>query len=135
MSVSLKNKGIGFYLEAVAAILAIVTLVLGVNGKALTNNANIGIDVIIVVAIGVACAIAGFFVDFDFWTLLPAVCFFVAFGMIISGGAAVIVDKINNISFVGGDFTQVVTYLILLGVSSLLCIVACFFGRKRKTQE
>lgn len=136
MLTRLKRKGIGFYLELVAAVLAIVTLILGLNGQALLNNTNFGVEMIVVVVLGAVLAIASLFLDFNFWGLLPAVCYFVAFGLVINGGAAVIMDKINNVVYSGGNFDSVVLYLGLLGAACLLSIVACFSGtvNQRKVQ-
>lgn len=124
--IKLRKPNISFYLQLLGAILAVVTLILGLDGGALSQNRNFGIEMIAVVALFFVTAIAPIVVRLKFWALVPAVCSFVAFGLAISGGAAVIVDKINNISFVGGNFTMVVTFLILLGISCILSIAACF---------
>lgn len=128
----LKTKKVGFYLELVAAMFAVVTLILGLNGHALLNNENFGAEMIVVVVLGAVFAIAAFFVQFRFWGLLPAVCFFIAFGFVINGGAAVIMDRINNVVYSGGDFNSVVTYLAMLGIASILSVAACFFGTVKK---
>lgn len=127
----LKNKSIGCYLELLAAVLAIVTVIMGATGNALLNNASFDAFMIVIMSLGAVLAIAGFFVKFDFWLLLPAICFFIGFGMIVNGGAAVIMDKINNVVYSGGNFNAVVSYLIMMGVSCILSIVACFMKSKR----
>ena len=53
------------------------------------------------------------------------------FGMIINEGLPVIVDKINDISFQGGNFPLVMTYVIMSFAACLLSIIACFL-KKRK---
>lgn len=129
----IKDKSVGFYLEVVAAVLLIVTLIMGSNGGPLLNNTNFGGDMIAVVVICAVLAVAPFFHKFRFWGLLPAVCSFVALGIVVNDGAAVIMDRINNVVYSGGNFDSVLTFLILTGVACILCIAACFIGTERKS--
>ena len=52
---------------------------------------------------------------------------------LIPGGAAVIMDRINNVVYSGGNFDSVVTLFILTAAACLLCIVACFMGTERRS--
>ena len=126
----LKKKGLYFYLLVLAAILSAVTLALGATQKAMTTNLNFSLGLIIALAVGIVLVLANLFVNFDFWPLLPAVCFFVSFGMIVNEGLPVVVDKINNISFQGGNFTQVAAYLVMMVIASILGIVSCFVKKR-----
>lgn len=128
----LKNKGIGFYLELIAAVLAIVTAILGMTQNALTTNTNFTPVMDILLFVGALAAIAGFFVDFDFWPLIPAICFSVVFGLTVNGGANVIADWFNKVVYSGGNLTCVISYLIMLGAASILSIVACYLNPKKE---
>lgn len=125
-----KNKGLYFYLLLLAAILSMITVVLGATQHAMTTNMNFSTRLIIALVAGIVLVIANLFVDFDFWPLLPAVCFFLSFGMILNEGLPVVVDKINNISFQGGKFELVAAYLAMMAVASILGIVSCFIKKK-----
>lgn len=126
----LKKKGLYFYLLLLAAILSAVTLALGSVQHAMTTNMNISTGLTIALAAGIVLVIANFFVNFDFWPLLPAVCFFLSFGMILNEGLPVVVDKINNISFQGGNFESVAAYLAMMAAASVLGIVSCFVKKR-----
>lgn len=126
----LKKKGLYFYLLLLAAILSAVTLALGSVHHAMTTNMNISTGLTIALAAGIVLVIANFFVNFDFWPLLPAVCFFLSFGMILNEGLPVVVDKINNISFQGGNFESVAAYLAMMAAASVLGIVSCFVKKR-----
>lgn len=129
----IKDKSVGFYLEVAAAVLLIVTLAMGSSGGPLLNNTNFGADMIAVVVVCAVLALAPLFHKFRFWGLLPAACSFVALGIVVNDGAAVIMDRINNVVYSGGNFDSVLTFLILTGAACLLCIVACFIGTERKS--
>ena len=126
----LKKKGLYFYLLVLAAVLSAVTLALGTTQHAMTTNMNFSIGLIVVLAAGIVLVVANIFVNFDFWPLLPAVCFFASLGMIVNEGIPVVVDKINNISFQGGNFTQVAAFLGMMLAASLLGIIACFVKKR-----
>lgn len=85
----------------------------------------------ILLIVGTTCALAGLFVKFNFWVLLPAVCFSVTFGMVIYYGSAVVMDKINNVVYSGGNFSSVISYLVMLGIASVISIAACYIPEKK----
>lgn len=126
----MKKKGLYSYLLILAAILALVTVILGVTQKAMTTNYNFSTPLIIVMAAGVVVAAASLFVKFDFMPLLVSILFSVGFGMIIDQGLPVIVDKINNISFQGGNFNSVAAYVAMMAVACILCFIACFTKKR-----
>lgn len=128
----IKDKGIGFYLELAAAALLVAVLVMGSSGGPLLNNTNFGADMIVMTVLGALLALAPLFHKFRFWALLPAVCAFSALGIVVNGGAAVIMDRVNNVVYSGGNFDSVLIFLILTGVSCILCIVSCFLGTERR---
>lgn len=131
----LKTAGIGVWLGIGAGIIAFVCMIMGATGKALLDNTGFGADIIIFVIVGMLLSFAAFFFRFNFWQLIPTLFYSLAFGSVINGGAAVIMDKINNVVYSGGDFTSVVIYLVLLGVACVLSIVACFLNPSRETQS
>ena len=94
---------------------------------------KIAVCLVITVVLAAVLAVAPFFHKFRFWALLPAACSFVALGILFNGGAAVIMDRINNVVYSGGNFDSVVTLFILTAAACLLCIVACFMGTERRS--
>ena len=127
----IKNKGLYYVLMAVAAILAVVTAIMGATQKAMTLNVNFSIPLIISLAAGAIFVLVNAFVDFDFLPLLSSVLFSAGFGMIINEGLPVIVDKINDISFQGGNFSLVAAYVGMSFIACLLSFVACFLKKKK----
>lgn len=126
----MKKKGLYSYLLVLAAILALVTVILGATQKAMTTNYNFSLPLIIVMAVSVVAAAANLFVRFDFMPLLTSILFSVGFGMIIDQGLPVIVDKINNISFQGGNFQSVAAYVAMMAVACILSFIACFTKKR-----
>jgi hypothetical protein len=122
----IKQKGLYYVLQLVASLLALVTLILGATQQAMTTNQNFSTGLMVALAVGIVLVVANLFVDLDFWPLLPSVSFFLGLGMIVNEGLPVVVDKINNISFQGGNFEMVAAYLVMMLVASVLSIIACF---------
>jgi|GEM_PF-1403419 hypothetical protein len=127
---SIKKRGSYLVLLAVAAVLAIVTAVLGMTQKAMTLNNNFSLPLTISLIAGTALALIHLVADWDFLPLLASVCFSAGFGMIINEGLAVVVDKLNDISFQGGVFPLVAAYMAMSFVACVLSIVACFLKKK-----
>ena len=127
---SIKKRGSYLVLLAVAAVLAIVTAVLGMTQKAMTLNNNFSLPLTISLIAGTALALILLVADWDFLPLLASVCFSAGFGMIINEGLAVVVDKLNDISFQGGVFPLVAAYMAMSFVACVLSIVACFLKKK-----
>ena len=127
---NMKNKGLYAWLIAVSTVLAVITLILGSTQKAMTTNYNFSMPLIVVMAVSIVVGVLTFFLDFDFLPLLASVLFSVSFGMIFDQGLPVVVDKINNISFQGGNFSQVALYLALMLTACILSFIACFVKKK-----
>lgn len=126
----LKKKGAYYYLLLLATVLALVTVILGATQKAMTTNHNFSLPLIIVMVAGIVVVALSTFVNFDFIPLLVSILYSVGFGMIFNQGLPVIVDKVNNISFQGGNFNSVATYVAMMAVACLLCFVSCFLKKK-----
>jgi len=127
---SIKKRGSYLVLLAVAAVLAVVTAVLGATQKAMTLNNNFSMPLTISLIAGAALVLIHLFADWDFLPLLASVCFSAGFGMIINEGLAVVVDKLNDISFQGGVFPLVAAYMAMSCVACVLSIIACFLKKK-----
>ena len=50
--------------------------------------------------------------------------------MIFDQGLPVVVDKINNISFQGGNFNSVAVYMVMMLIACVLSFIACFIKKK-----
>ena len=87
------KKRFGLYLMWVAAVLALVTLVLGATGHAMTTSTNFGAGQWVTILLGIACVVAAWWLRFDFWPLVPSAFFSVAFGFVLNAGVPVVVDK------------------------------------------
>ena len=128
---SIHKKEVDCILMSAAAVLALVTVIMGATQKAMTLNVNFSLQLILSLSAAVTVAILRFFANFDFLPLAMSVLLSAGFGMIRNEGLPVIVDKINDISFQGGNFPLVMTYVIMSFAACLLSIIACFL-KKRK---
>ena len=126
----LKSRGLYSWLLVVSAILALITVILGATQKAMTTNYNFSTPLIIVMVAGVVAAIVNLFLRLDFMPLLASILFSVGFGMIFDQGLPVVVDKINNISFQGGNFNSVAAYMAMMLVACILSFIACFIKKR-----
>lgn len=126
----LKKRGLYYYLLLAASVLALITVILGATQKAMTTNYNFSLPLIIVMVVGIIVVVVNLFIDFDFMPLLASVLYSISFGMIFDQGLPVIVDKINNISFQGGNFNSVAAYIGMMLVACILCFAACFIKKK-----
>lgn len=127
---SLTKKGLYYFLLLIASVLALITVILGATQKAMTTNYNFSLPLIIVIVVGIVVVVLHLFLDFDFMPLIVSILYSVGFGMIIDQGLPVIVDKINSISFQGGNFNSVAAYVAMMAVACILCFVACFIKKK-----
>lgn len=125
-----KKRGLYSWLLVVSAILALITVILGATQKAMTTNYNFSTPLIIVMVAGVVAAIVNLFLRLDFMPLLASILFSVGFGMIFDQGLPVVVDKINNISFQGGNFNSVAVYMVMMLIACVLSFIACFIKKK-----
>ena len=116
---SIHKKEVDCILMSAAAVLALVTVIMGATQKAMTLNVNFSLQLILSLSAAVTVAILRFFANFDFLPL--------AMSVLLSAGF----DKINDISFQGGNFPLVMTYVIMSFAACLLSIIACFL-KKRK---
>ena len=123
-------KSADVLLLMIAAVLAVVTVILGATQKAMTLNTNFSVPLIASLAGGIVLTVIYVFSHVDFLCLLASVCFSAGFGMIINEGLAVVVDKINDISFQGGNFPQVAAYMVMMLLACVLSIIACLKGKK-----
>ena len=126
----LKSRGLYSWLLVVSAILALITVILGATQQAMTTNYNFSTPLIIVMAVGVVGAIVNLFLRLDFMPLLASILFSVGFGMIFDQGLPVVVDRINNISFQGGNFNSVAAYMAMMLVACILSFIACFIKKR-----
>lgn len=126
----LKKKNLYSWLLVISAVLIAVTAVLGATQKAMTTNTNFTLPLILVLTAGAAIALCNLFTRLDFMPLLASVLFSVGFGMIFSQGLPVIVDRLNNISFQGGNFSFVAMYMVMTLIACVLSFIACFIKKK-----
>ena len=125
-----ENRTVWFYISFLPVLLAIVTLI-AVAVKPGFAYGNFDIATVIFLAFGIAVQIAALFWEQDFMPVVATGLYACGLGRIIENGGSVIADKMNGISYVGGDFTMVALYIVLMFICCL-CMVACCFLPQRK---
>ena len=134
----LKNKGIGYYLVAVATLLALITaIVFFMTYKTPTLEAQMGNKAsgFVVETIGVFL-IAGVVVElvvlampeFRFFQIAAVVMFGLAFYKDILVIPDFIIGKINNVEYNGGNFGLNMFFFVAILLVVLLAVVAPFIG-------
>ena len=126
---NLKQKGFYYILLAAAAVLILVTAIMGATQKAMTKSVGFSIPLIISLAAGVAVVVIDAFTSFDPLPLIASALFSVGFGLILYEGLPVVVDKINDISYQGGNFSLVMTYLVIAFIACVISFAACFLKK------
>lgn len=129
------QKGIGFYLECAASVLALAVVIVGSVLGGLSNNTPFDIAISVYFIVGIVVTVLSLWLNFDFMALPPAILFAVGFGVIAYNGAPSIMDMINNIHFQGGNAELIIVYLALSLCAVVLCVVACFLGTKSKKAD
>ncbi len=129
---NLKKKGFYYILMIVAAVLILITAVMGATQKAMTKSVGFSLPLIISLIAGAVLVLADGFLKLDFLPLLASALFSIGFGMILNEGLPVIVDKINDISYQGGNFPLVMTYVGMAFAACTLSFAACFIKKERE---
>lgn len=126
-----QNRTFWFYLAFVPMALAIATIV-AVAVKPGFAYGNFDSLTVIFLAVGIALQVVSVFWDQDFVPVLATAMYGCGLGRIIENGGSVIADKMNNISFVGGDFNMVALYIGLMLLCCVIMVICCFASQRKK---
>jgi len=132
MKTSLKNKAIGFYVLAAAAVLAVISLVRFL----VWAPAHSALNPLTLVSLLVGVAINAVLLakDNDYLVIAMTACYTVAVGKLLSDSVGSFVDAFQGISMFG-DATQVGTIISIaavLGIAVVLSIAAGFMPRVKE---
>lgn len=125
----LRKKSIGFYIMAVAAVAAIVSIVRFLLWA--PSNNTMDIWVLLPLIAGLVLNLILLVKDSDYLMILTTICYGFSVMKLLSNSVGSFVDAFQGINMFG-DATQVNTIIsisIVLGVCVLLTIAACFMKR------
>lgn len=126
-----ENRTIWFYLSFLPMALALATII-AVSVKPGFAYGNFDSLTVIFLALGFAVQVATLFWEQDFMPVVATGLYGCALGRIIENGGSVIADKMNNISFVGGNFDLVAMYIVFMLVCCAVMIVCCFMPQRKE---
>ena len=129
----IKNKGLGYWIGAGAALVAFVLaiVVFATWDNALPNRVTDGYLIGIVLLVAVLLQIAVTFFPVRFAGVLSAAVYGITFGIIVLRMADTVADFVNQVAYQGGQFGTCMFYAVaclLLGVAS---VTACFFAQSK----
>lgn len=126
-----ENRTIWFYLSFAAMALALATII-AASVKPGFAYGNFDSLTVVFLALGIAVQIAALFWEQDFMPVAATALYACGLGRIIENGGSVIADKLNNISFVGGNFDMVALYIALMLVCCAVMVVCCFMPQRKE---
>lgn len=133
----LKNKGIGAFLCALAAILGIITAIIFLATQAEASPVGhvagpLGGVLLIIASV---LMIALYFFPVRFGALVGVVLYTISFTTILTKIYYFFADMINGVTYAGGQAGLCLFYLIGSLLCTVLCVVACFFPQNRDGSE
>jgi hypothetical protein len=130
MMAALSQKTKWFYLSLASAVLAIIAIIYGLATKGFPGD-FFSEWIVVTLLLGIAVQYANIYVHFHWVPILSAVCYGTSFGLVILYGAPTVADKYWGITYSGGNFNAVLTYLVLTGIAMLLAVALLFFNQDK----
>lgn len=132
----LKNRDIGGFLCAGAALVALVTSIVFFATQASASPlGHDGVLAGVFLLIGALAMIALYVFPMRFTALVGTLVFTAAFAAVFIQINTVFADVINNVTYAGGNFGMCMFYLIGSLIACLLCVTACFFKQTKDGSE
>lgn len=132
----IKNKGLGYWLCAGAAVAALViSIVVFATYKSALPNQQSGIVAAVLLLAGFAAQIVFTFVPVRFAHIVPLALYTASLGVIINLIAPAIADQANGVHYQGGSFGMCMFYLIAAFVVVGVCIASGFFAQTKNDSE
>lgn len=125
----LKDKSIGYYLNLIASIIALVTAIVFLITDG--SDRTFSIFTFLLLILGFGSHVLNSFFDFKFSPMIPAVLFASAFGVHLFYGLPTLSDVWNDVNFVGGNPKAVTTYGALLFIVMILSVVSSFMNQRK----
>ena len=132
----IKNKGLGYWLCAGAAVAALViSIVVFATYKSALPNQQSGVVAAVLLLAGFAAQIVFTFVPVRFAHIVPLALYAASLGVIINLIAPAIADQANGVHYQGGSFGMCMFYLIAAFVVVGVCIASGFFAQTKNDSE
>lgn len=127
----LKAKSIWYYIGLGAIPFALGVLIRGhiAPGFALETYSPV---ITVMLVLGIATQIAGFFFDYKFVSIVPVVFYAAALGLVAYYAAPVVMDMINKLNFQAGNWVTVKIQIAFMIVNCIFAVVPCFADASKK---
>ncbi len=120
-----KNRTIGYWLSAAAAVIALISAVVYAivdNGDAMTFS----VPALVIMIVGALSFLLVAFFDFKFLSLIPCLLYIAGFCLCLQSTLPSLSDVWNHVNFIGGNGLVALAFTVCFGVSAILSIVTCF---------
>ena len=124
------QKTIWFKLGYIPAIIAVITIIYGSLTKGFTGG-HFSVWISIILTIGILFKLVNIFVEYHWLPIIPTLLYGVAFGIIFFYGAPTLTDQFWGINYSGGNFSNVLKYLIFIGFSMIMSVILLFFKQEK----
>ena len=128
-----KRKTIGYYFGLLSSIFLIILLVVGLSAPGFAHE-TFPLSITILIIISLISEVVIFFLDYDFLSLLPVAINSALIGLCFYYGMPIVMDMINKINFMDGNWDSVKIYLIMIVLACVLSIVPCFTGIRKEVK-
>lgn len=132
----LSNKGIAWYIIAVASVLAlVVSIITFATWSTWLPNNMVGTGFAVLLLVGALLGFAASVFPVKFGAEVEVIIYTIAFGVCINKIANAIADQINDVHYTGGSFDGCMFYAITIAICAIACVVACFFPVTKDDSE
>lgn len=130
----MKKTNIWAYIGLINIILGAVFIILGAAAPGFEHK-TFDYWIIVPLAIGFATQVLFFFVNWKLLPLLSAICYAGAFGLTFYHAAPIVMDIINQINFLDGNWTTVIIQSILISLICLIAVIIAFVYEPQKEER
>lgn len=132
----IKNKGLGYWICTVAAVVALVLaiVIFATYKTAFANRITGGASIAVVLLVAVAVQVVATLFSIRFVAVISVALYGISFGVTLQKIAPTVADYFNNVAFQGGNYGMCIAFAVLTLVLTLAGVVACFFAQNKKDE-
>lgn len=129
----MNNKGLGYYISAVASLAALVMaiIVFATQSWVIPHAVEKGYLIAVPLLVGVALQILFTFVPIRFASFLSVISYGIALGITINKIPNAVADYINKVAYTGGNFGMCIFYFVAIFLITVAVVVACFMDQTK----
>ena len=130
----MKKTNLWAYIGLINIVLGAAFSILGAAAPGFEHK-TFDYRIIVPLALGMATQILLFFLNWKLLPLLSAFCYACAFGLTFYHAAPIMMDIINRINVLDGNWTTVIIQSILIVAICVIAVIIAFVYEPRKEQR